>query len=311
MIFFFAAFLVIAVRTRGDSTLIMPDLVGQNYIEVHNELMRLRLKVRLESKRYPDKNDGEILAQSISPGKKLESGSKLYLTVNNGVDRVIVPNLKGQQLNSAKAILDKVLSGETYVSMTIGGITYVPLTEGLTPDTIVDQIPEAGKNCTTREKVYLLVTEGANRVGVRVPEKNDLLGKPFPQIAISLNKNSQPFRIKEIVKTGDKRENGLVTSVDKKGDLFELIVSLFPIGERNYGGYETISFKPSKKTNYSAKVYDLSGSDGVGEELFSNLAMDSGEKFDYVFYRVGDQKVEYYDGDKKVDTFKFKADYKK
>ena len=111
IVFFIAAFLVVLLRTKSASSVMMPDLVGQQYTEVHNELMRLRLKVRIENKRYPEKNDGEIIYQSISAGKNVEAGAKLYLTVNNGMDRVKMPELKGQTLGNAKAALDKILSG--------------------------------------------------------------------------------------------------------------------------------------------------------------------------------------------------------
>ena len=308
--FFFSAFLVILIRTKSDTKIIMPDLVGQNYIDVHNELMRLRLKVRIESKRYNDKNDGEILYQSISPGNKLESGSKLYITVNNGVDRVIIPDFRGQQINSAKALLEKVLSGENYVKLDLGGITYIPISEGLTADTVVDQIPQPGKSTTTREKIYLLVTESGNKTDKNSSLNNTIEGNPFPFIASSLLKQKIPFRIKEVIQTKDKRENGLITKIDKINDKINLTVSLFPLEEKNYQGYESFSFKNSKTDKYSAFI-NYPNKEISPTELFKDIEIESGEVFQYVFYRVGDAKIEILKGSDSINTFKFKSDYSK
>jgi hypothetical protein len=310
LFFFLSAFIVILVRTKSDTMIIMPDLVGQNYVDVHNELMRMRLKVRLEPKRYIDKNDGEILYQSISPGKKFESGSKLYLTVNNGVDRVIIPDFRGQQINSAKALIDKVISGDSYVSMSIGGITYIPIAEGLTADTIIDQIPEPGKSTTTREKIYLLVTESGNKNDKSSSLSNPFMGNPFPFVATALQKKNIPFKLRDIITTQDKRENGLVTKVEETGGVFQLAVSLFPLEERNKQGYETFTFQNKKKEKYSAVGKSLLD-EKLSYEIFSNIEIDAGEKFQYIFYRIGDVAVNVLQGNEVIDTFKFKADYKK
>lgn len=309
LFFFFSAFIVILVRTKSDTKIIMPDLVGQNYVDVHNELMRLRLKVKIETKRYVDKNDGEILYQSISPGKKLESGSKLYLTINNGTDRILVPELRGQQLNNAREMLNKVLSGENYVSIELGGITYVPLTEGLTPDTVIDQIPEPGKSTTTREKIFLLVTETGNKNDKSSSLSPELRGKPFPFVATSLHRYHRPFRIKEIIQTKDRRENGLITGVEGEESQLLLSVSLFPFEEKNFQGYETLRFTPSAG-KYSA-VQKPGGDNPSSKEIFHDMEMQPGTEFQYVFYRVGDVEVDILRGTEKVQSFKFKADYQK
>jgi beta-lactam-binding protein with PASTA domain len=310
LFFFLSAFIVILVRTKSDTMIVMPDLVGQNYVDVHNELMRMRLKVRIESKRYIDKNDGEILYQSVSPGKKLESGSKLYLTVNNGVDRVIVPDFRGQQLNSAKALLDKVISGDSYVSMDIGGITYVPVSEGLSPDTVIDQIPEPGKNTTTREKIYLLVTESGNKNDKSSSINDNILGNPFPFVATSLQKKNIRFKLKDIISTKDKRENGLVTQVEDSSGFIQLAVSLFPLEEKNKQGYESFGFKANKKNKYSATGQSLRD-ENLKFDIFNSLDLEEGEKFQYVFYRVGDVVVDITNENEVINSIKFKSEYKK
>ena len=140
--------------------------------------------VVFENKRYPEKNDGEILYQSISAGKAVEAGSKLYLTVNTGVDRVKMPDLKGQTLNNAKAALDKVLSGETYVTLSIGGITYIPVSAGQSPDTVVGQIPES----------YLVTQEGLYSFKVYYFETENKVQSGYEKISYKVD-NTKPYKL--------------------------------------------------------------------------------------------------------------------
>ena len=160
----------------------MPNLLGRTYVEVHNELTRLRLKVKLESKRFPDKLDGMILYQSIAPGKPVEAGSKVFVTVNIGTDRLKMPELVGLHLDNAKAKLKSVLSSDTYVSLVIGGVTFVEAEEGQQPDTIIQQIPQAGKMISTSEKVYLLVTNPnvKNKKSTAIDKDTEFIGQNFP-----------------------------------------------------------------------------------------------------------------------------------
>jgi len=307
IVFFLAAFLVVLLRTKSAASVLMPDLVGQQYTEVHNELMRLRLKVRIENKRFPEKNDGEILYQSIGAGKNVEAGSKLYLTVNTGVDRVKMPDLKGQKLNNAKAALDKILSGETYVSLPLGGITYVPVTEGQTPETVISQIPEPGKTITTREKVFLLVTEPD--VKDKSSRVEDFKGFPFPLIAKILNTKKITYKISEIIPTKDKRENGLIESYETKSDgRVTFKIFYFEPENKVQSGYEKISYKVDHSKPYSLEVQNLEDESKV-QKLFENISFQKEEELNFVFYREGDVKVSVVDGDgKKEKSFKFRSD---
>ncbi|MCX7997790.1 MAG: PASTA domain-containing protein [Leptospiraceae bacterium] len=308
-IFFLAAFLVVLVRTKTASRLVMPEVVGQNYIDVHNELTKLRLKVQLETKRYPDKNDGEILYQSIPAGKVIEAGSKLYLTLNVSVDRVVVPELKGLQLNAAKALLSKVLSGDVYVQMEIGGITYVPATEGIAPETVIDQIPEAGKITNTREKIYLLVTES------KVKESSfnfNPENQPFPFIAFALSERKKNFSIKEIIPLKSPKENGLIQKVEQMGENYNFTVNYYESDPKPLQGYEKFVFKPDTTDNYTAKLYSEASHEKPIKKLFNHLKIQEGISFPFIFYRNGNVKIEIEDATKKiVKIFRFEGDLKK
>jgi beta-lactam-binding protein with PASTA domain len=307
IVFFIAAFLVVLLRTKSAASVMMPDLVGQQYTEVHNELMRLRLKVRIENKRYPEKNDGEIIYQSVSAGKNVEAGAKLYLTVNTGVDRVKMPELKGQTLNNAKSALDKVLSGETYVSLTLGGVTYVPVSEGQSPETVVGQIPEPGKVITTREKIFLLVTEPD--VKDKSSRVEDYKGIPFPLVSRILNAKKAKYKISDIIPTKDKRENGIIESYATNPDgSFSFKIFYFEPENKAQSGYEKISYKVDSSKSYKLQIQKIDD-DATIQNLFEDISFQKEEELKFVFYREGDVRVSLIgmDGDKEK-SFKFRSD---
>lgn len=308
-VFFFSAFLVVLIRTKTSSRLIMPDVVGQNYIDVHNELTKLRLKVHLETKHYPDKNDGEILYQSIPAGKVIEAGSKLYLTLNVSVNRIVVPEVKGLQLNAAKALLSKVLSGEIYVEMEIGGITYVPPIEGIAPETVIDQIPEAGKITNTREKIYLLVTESKADESSMNQKFED---QPFPFVAYALSERNKIFSIKEIKLLKTPKKNGLIQQVEQEGENYKFTVNYYEFDTKPFQSYERFDFKPEITSEYTAKLYLEDEKEKPLKKLFKNLRLQEGISFPFIFYRSGNVRVEIEDVTQKVQKiFKFKGELKK
>ncbi|MBP6740115.1 MAG: PASTA domain-containing protein [Leptospiraceae bacterium] len=307
IVFFIAAFLVVLLRTKSAASVMMPDLVGQQYTEVHNELMRLRLKVRIENKRYPEKNDGEIIYQSISAGKNVEAGAKLYLTVNNGVDRVKMPELKGQTLNNAKAALDKILSGETYVSLPLGGVTYIPVSDGQSPETVVGQIPEPGKVITTREKIFLLVTEPD--VKDKSSRVDDYKGIPFPLVSRILNTKKIKYKVSEIIPTKDGRENGFVESylVNSDGS-YSFKTFYFDPENKVQSGYEKITYKVDNSKSYKLQIQKMDDESST-QTLFEDISFQKDEELKFVFYREGDVRVSLIgmDGDKEK-SFKFRSD---
>ncbi|MCB1189989.1 MAG: PASTA domain-containing protein [Leptospiraceae bacterium] len=318
VVFFIAAFLVVLLRTSKTAKIVMPDIRERYYMDIHNELMRLGLKVRLKSKRIPEKNDGMILYQSISPGKKITSGSIVYITVNDGVDRVIVPDIKGLLLNNAKARLDKVLSGETYVNLEIGGITYIPADDAKTVGTVIRQFPEAGKKITTREKVYLLVTEipKTEDPGKKESEsdKQGMLDEfktiPFTIVSTALNKRSKTWKVVETVLTKDRRENGLVSSytIDSSGGyLFK--VFYFQPENRIKSGYEKVEYKIEENDSYRVSVKQIDEPDDKYVNIINDTPYRKDEYLKLVFYREGNVIVSIIGKNGNIEkSYKFKSD---
>ncbi|EMM83721.1 PASTA domain protein [Leptospira interrogans str. 2006001854] len=306
LLFFSAAFLVVFVRTKSTAKVIVPDLIGKSYPEVHNELGRLQLKVRLENKRYPDKTDGIILYQSIRPGREIEAGSKIVLTVNTGLDRVIVPDVRGQSIDSAKANLQKVLSEETYVEMQIGGITYIEPQADQLPNTVIDQIPEPGKNTSAREKVFLLVTKVSSKTKEEF-SPTSFQGASFPLVQKSLIRSGIKSRVEEIINTRVRSENGLISSARLEGDEVRFKVLYFEPELAVESGYELFSYEVGNDGNYTAV---LKSSNQVETDVLTlPISLKDGEKFQTVFYRKGSVKLTLLDAsDSKIKSKSYESE---
>lgn len=306
LLFFSAAFLVVFVRTKSTAKVIVPDLVGKSYPEVHNELNRLQLKVRLENKRYPDKTDGIILYQSIRPGREIEAGSKIVLAVNTGVDRLLVPDVRGQSIDSARANLQKVLAGETYVELQIGGITYIEPQADQLPNTVLDQIPEPGKNTTSREKVFLLVTKAPSKTKEEF-SPTSFQGASFPLVQKSLTRSGIKSRVEEIIHTRVRTENGLIQSARMEGDEIRFKVFYFEPELAVESGYELFSYEVDDNGEYKAVVKPEN--QDVADVLTLPVALKDGEKFQTVFYRKGSVKLTLLDAtDSKVKSKSYESE---
>ncbi len=293
LVFFVAAFLVVVVRTKDEQKITMPSVIGKNYIEVHNELQRLRLKVRLETLRIPEKTDGIILSQSIDPGREVEAGSKIYLTVNIGFDRVTIPDLKGQDLKRTKAILEKVLSGEVYVPLTIGGITYVQSVGDEPPDTVIDQIPLPGKETHSGEKIYLLVTEGTSekKSSLLDGDKNlerDLTFIPTPFAITVLQRKKIPYRIQEFKKAELRDQSGMTEKVSIS-PLGAVISSYIHKAEEKLNHvFEAVSYTIEDDDSYSAilSYKSLDSGTEVKKEILTSQILKEDETLNLMFFRA-------------------------
>jgi len=292
LLFFVAAFLVVVVRTKDEQKITMPLVIGKNYVEVHNELQRLQLKVKLETLRIPEKTDGIILSQSIDPGKEVEAGSKIYLTVNIGFDRVTIPELKGQDLKRAKGILEKVLSGDIYVPLIIGGVTYVQAVGDEPADTVIDQIPKAGKETHSGEKIYLLVTESSNEK--KISQTNDfksyetsLVGSPVPFAIDTLQRKKIPYQITEVKRADIRESSGLVEKISISNKGATLVTSIHKSDEKLKYDYETVSYEIDDDDSYSAVLtyFDAKNGSEVKKEILTSQVYKEDQILNLFFYR--------------------------
>jgi len=285
-IFFLGAFLVVVMRTKEDQKIVMPDLLGKSYLEVHNELQRSQIKVKLEELHVPERPDGIILTQSIDPGKEIEAGSKVYLSVNVAGDKVSMPELVGQNLGRAKAILESIPSGDFSVSLKLGGIVYVPKNQDELAETVVDQIPASGEKIRSTELVYLLVTEDNNAKPDLGKVFESFIDNPYPFAAASLDRLKIPFHLDKIQETKDRKKQGLIQNIKQNKNGVQITSYFYETDNKLRYGYKLLEKEVGEKDFYTLVELEKSEEETKEKNLVTQLPLDEDQLFRFLYYNT-------------------------
>ena len=129
-------------------TVTVPTVTGQQLAAATQELSTLGLKYTVS---YITSNQpvGTVLVQNPSGGARVDSGSKVLLTVSGTQAALTVPNVIGQSQTQAEASLSAARLGAQVV-MKPGGSS--------TPGTVVDESPVAGSRVPPHSIVVLTVS---------------------------------------------------------------------------------------------------------------------------------------------------------
>lgn len=87
-------------------TVAVPDLKGKGMIEANEVLRSKGLHIRLEGEDYDSYvHQGGILRQDIPPGSKVKAGREIGIVLSKGPRVQYVPDVVGQPLDRAEALL--------------------------------------------------------------------------------------------------------------------------------------------------------------------------------------------------------------
>lgn len=156
-IFFISGFIVFKVLFADTEKAIVPDVVGRLYLNEHN-MLRDDFKVELKATYLVQYPYGYILAQNLSPGKKVDKNTKLELLVNLSDAVVQVPKLTGFSEDLVDGSLASLPVGGRIFSLRKGVITRVPSQQPKRE--VLAQFPPAGTPVLPNTPVALLVSDG-------------------------------------------------------------------------------------------------------------------------------------------------------
>lgn len=160
-IFFISAFTIITLQVSVKERVQIPALVGKLYLEEHNRLQKLGIKVEIEKNSSLDYPYGYILGQSVPPGLMLAQGSGIRLVVNFSKAIVQVPELVGLKLRIAQKMLSRIPAGGQTYSLKLGKVTKV---ESSSPaGEVLAQYPPANTPVIPDQVVELLVSSGKSK----------------------------------------------------------------------------------------------------------------------------------------------------
>ena len=210
-----AAFALMGGFATGDP---VPDVTGKTVEEATAILKEAGFELGTTDQKYDDKVPaGQIVGQDPKAGDKREKGSKVNVTVSQGVAQITVPDVKGLDAEKAKqAIKDKGLvpsAGTPAYSDTVE--------KGL----VISTNPESGTKVEKNSTVEYIVSLGSE--GVEVP---NVVGQREGAAVATLN--DAGFSVTTDYANSDTVAEGLVISQSpsagekgKEGGTVNIVVS--------------------------------------------------------------------------------------
>ena len=162
-----AAYFVFNEAVKGGEHVIVPDLVGLPITQASFMLAENGLEMGKQKQVAHDYfPEYHVILQRPSANKVVRSGRKVNLTISQGRQLEVAPQLVGLKLDQAL----KALDGTRLVG---GWISRMPSEEPR--DTVLAQSPRSTGQLPTGSEIQLLVSDGPVSVVIYMP---DLTGKP-------------------------------------------------------------------------------------------------------------------------------------
>lgn len=156
-VFFISGFAVFKVLFADTERTVVPDVVGRMFLGEHNKL-RDDFKVEIKTAYLVQYPYGYILAQDLTPGKRVDKMTKLELLVNLSDAIVQVPKLVGFSEDLVDGSLASLPVGGRIFSLRKGVITRIPSSQPKRE--VLAQFPPPGTPVIPNAPVSLLISDG-------------------------------------------------------------------------------------------------------------------------------------------------------
>ncbi|GAC1596721.1 MAG: Stk1 family PASTA domain-containing Ser/Thr kinase [Acidimicrobiales bacterium] len=147
----------------GQPLVAVPDLLGLNQDQAAQRLRDANLVLGTVFQTFSDTVPPGRIASFVGPGKQLEEGSKVDVTVSGGARFIVMPDLAGQGADSATAALAALGVTKEHVSQDLQYSDTVPAGQ------VVATSPAAGAQGDRGGSITLTVSKGPDTV--RVPDE--------------------------------------------------------------------------------------------------------------------------------------------
>ncbi|HYY77434.1 MAG TPA: Stk1 family PASTA domain-containing Ser/Thr kinase [Gaiellaceae bacterium] len=142
--------------SQGVETAVVPDVLQQSEGSARQELQAEGFEVQVNEAPSDDVEEGVVSAQDPSPGVEAPVGSTVTITVSTGPEQVEVPDVEGEEEDTARQIL-----------VDAGFQVQVEEVPGPPPDdgTVVDQDPDGGTEADRGSTVTIVVARFVEEEG--------------------------------------------------------------------------------------------------------------------------------------------------
>src|SRR5438309_9449337 len=155
---------VIGLTTSlGPEMVSVPDVRRRSLLDARFMIEEARLTVGEVREAYDASvPPGVVLSQDPAPGALLQRGTAVYLRVNRGPERVILPDLVGQPLDEARRMLNDL-------GVTLRQVSQVPRS-GTPPGQVVEMAPRAGTQIRHGDAVTVMIAATPGAGGAPPPQ---------------------------------------------------------------------------------------------------------------------------------------------
>jgi len=135
--------------SKGTQTATVPDVLDQTESSARSELDAAGFKVQTVHAPSDSTPEGFVSAQSPDPGTEAPKGSTVTITVSTGPSSTAVPNVVGEEKNTAK---DDLQNAGFHVD-----VQTVPVTDPTQDNLVQDQNPDGGSQAENGSTVTIYV----------------------------------------------------------------------------------------------------------------------------------------------------------
>jgi serine/threonine-protein kinase len=155
---------VIGLTTSlGPEMVSVPDVRRRSLLDARFMIEEARLVVGEVREAYDASvPPGVVLSQDPAPGAQLQRGTAVFLRVNRGPERLILPDLVGQPLDDARRMLNDL-------GVTLRQVTQVPRS-GIPPGQVVEMSPRAGTQIRHGDAVTVMIAAPPGAGGTPPPQ---------------------------------------------------------------------------------------------------------------------------------------------
>jgi serine/threonine-protein kinase len=197
--------------SNGPTTVKVPDVVGLDDADARRRVRRADLRPEVEAESSTKVPQGTVIRTDPGPGRLIERNSSVTLFVSSGPGEVIVPNVVGEDQESAVA------------KLRADGLSPIVREKSSSEpvDNVVDQTPAAGQRVDEGSSVTIFVSDGKVRevpdvTGLTQAEAEAELQDAGFNVSVRTRETDQPDEDGTVLSQspqggGERRERATVT----------------------------------------------------------------------------------------------------
>ncbi|APH20321.1 Stk1 family PASTA domain-containing Ser/Thr kinase [Clostridium botulinum] len=190
----------LAFNKAGGKKVEVPNVVGLTKEEAQKVLSEKKLKLVVAQKVKNEKKEGTIIESYPKSGEKVAENSEVRVSISSG-NVVVVPNLKGMELEAAKKAIQDL-------KLKVGNVKY-EFNDNVAAGKVISQTPDIDAELKEGEEISLVISNGPEIKYSTVP---NLIGKSIDGAQNALANAGLSMGGSKAIITEDQSLDGQVAS---------------------------------------------------------------------------------------------------